>query len=631
MATGTPKWVDGYITFGLDFLKPRDIRLLRSKQVFYANTVVPLLAAMRNSYSNKTAIWKDINEAHTEAQSVVRLFGALFAERARSEEGREELLSDLYTDISSVRSYLAAFDDKRKETPAFAKKIQSAEKSSGVSFEDALSGSSTTEQDLEKGVKGQRENILSGVRRYAPGVYDFGREVLGGFATAALGPFAQIGQIALGGAVGVGKFVGEKIRAHQRRRLLGTIGDFFSGAGESARTFGDAFGRRARGSSDLGGIFGGFGGGSGRRGRSRERRGGGRGRGRREDIYEDFDDIGAGGRFRRAADRGSSRTSWNKREIFVFFDKHAYRAKWTAEVLRTLKKIAKSKGVTEEKEGGGILQDLVAFTLLRRFATGAGAVAAAILALPGRLLALSPQIAAGVAASLPLIMTKEGRVAGYTGVGAKVGMELADIARGAMSGDPEDLQTVKKAGVQTGAGGLAGIGAMLAKPGREFIKQKVAGARGSLTDFKERVLEKLGIGADVPADGVTSAASSAQVGQVVLNPEDFGMQTEGGSAGRAPRVQETLTSQSEQARDMHGRVSMDLQEASAQMAETARSPQMEGLVKEMKKTFKGIEEGMKQLVSAQSAAPGSHSRDDRVNSGNVVLEVISRGQLEASD
>jgi len=226
-------------------------------------------------------------------------------------------ISDVFVLIDEINASRDYFISESSKVAALRERMEKISKETGISAEDL----NLTQEHIRSGIKqvqrSRREGVSSFMKRTAPGTLGLGKNILGGLGTALTGPFAPI--LGMAGTVlkdiwNVGKGIGGKIREHKER----VIGSQMKPVAFGAEHVG--FGRE----NFFGGDF------------RRRKLGYRKSYGKRKSGYRKF--LGF---------KIPSRRLLHKREIDsvnsleLFYDKKAYKAKWTKELLDNVKGLVK--------------------------------------------------------------------------------------------------------------------------------------------------------------------------------------------------------------------------------------------------------------------------------------------------
>jgi len=309
-------------TLGINQYDLRSLRALRAKLLRdYLNFFEDLSDLYKQSKQKK-----EIQSTVVKIRQTISLLDSILEGESIGKEDAGSLVSRI-DDINADRDY---FLQKIPEIKAFSDRIDKVVAKTGISPEDL----NITEGVVKGVVKGSRDSQKEGVgsflRRSMPGTLGAGADVGKGMLTALTGPFASIlGPIAKD-VFSLGKNVVGKVKERKEMRLGGRLrpvgGQVSSERAEQIS--------EARRESPFVSSFG------------REAVRGGRESGR------DISPYSLGRKAPREKVLASTQSLGKKiskedqvRPLTYFFDKKAYRTKWTKELLQRLKNLGgKGKG-----------------------------------------------------------------------------------------------------------------------------------------------------------------------------------------------------------------------------------------------------------------------------------------------
>ncbi len=222
--------------------------------------------------------------------------------------------------VSKVFNYILS---RRGQVQAFGKRVTAAETATGLKVEEMNHAQTVIEAQIIRGDIGK--SILGKFKEGMPEVYGTGKAIISGLTTAALGPFAGMARLAGSAATGMYKDVRGKIIAAQQTRVAEAVRNRAAGIGAGSReTVSGAFGigpEKARVAPDTTG----------------------------ERSVPTPEEAGPAGRQRNARERAAASASAKMTGssasvgaivagMTAFFNKEAYQARWTHELLDILKK-----------------------------------------------------------------------------------------------------------------------------------------------------------------------------------------------------------------------------------------------------------------------------------------------------
>jgi len=234
-------------------------------------------------------------------------------------------ISDVFVLIDEINASRDYFISESSGNVALRERMDKISKETGINAKDL----NLTQEHIRSGIKqtqkSRREGVSKFMKRTAPGTLGLGKNILGGLGTSLTGPFAPIlgmAGTALKDIWNVGKGIGGKIREHRERAVGSQLKPASFGAehtGFGGEDFSGGFGNRNLGYR--------------------------RSYGKRKSRYKHslFSRLP----FRKPTLRGTVDLTDS---LELFYDKKAYKAKWTKELLQRIKDISKGKS----KDGGGL-------------------------------------------------------------------------------------------------------------------------------------------------------------------------------------------------------------------------------------------------------------------------------------
>ena len=281
---------------GIDQYNLRTLRALKTKLVRDYLTFFGTLSGLYQGTKQK----KDINNSTIKVNQTIALIDSILEGGVVGKKDVDKLLL-LIDNINIDRDH---FLQKASEVRAFSDRIARVAEETGISIEDLNITRDIAARVGMQTRKAQREGVTSSLRKTMPEMFRLGGGVARGVGTALVGPFAPLLGPMAAGVFGLGKGL---VRGIQRRREVGLAEQLRPVAGGISSAFGERI-SRARGQESV--VTGALSRATGQEpiiGRRRSQ----------EDLV---------------------------RPLMYFFDRKAYRAKWTKELLGKIKNLEGGKG-----------------------------------------------------------------------------------------------------------------------------------------------------------------------------------------------------------------------------------------------------------------------------------------------
>lgn len=281
---------------------------------------------------------KSANEALEKTKKTIILLSEVIRKGITTREDAKDLVGS----IGEINGAKDTFLEEVQKSEAFRSQVQAISETVGVSPEDL----SITKEVVQKGIKQVRrgrEGVPGFLKRTMPGAVGAAREVAGGVGAAVLGPFGPMAMGTLREAYGLGRGIAGKLQERREAKLAARLRPAV--AGYPPEVFERVAARRA-GGVPVSGI----------RGYGRRRS--------KEEMTAPFMD---------------------------FFNRKAYQARWTKELLKYMKDLSKGMRGRDMFDGFGI------GGLLENF-KGLGAAIVPLIGSGGSLLLLAGAVAGAVVA-----------------------------------------------------------------------------------------------------------------------------------------------------------------------------------------------------------------------------------------
>ena len=327
-------WVKQYKKGGVEVFSDQQRGIIRAAQHKYSEDFVPFFRDLAQELGPDTEVGSQIYQVFEASRAVVRLFGALLGANGRPAVDRE--ITALFDNMDFIKKSIEKFNVWRAKDSVFDGIVSRVERKSGSNLDRLSSHNGVILKNLEN-LALPKEGTAEWLKRVAPGAYSVGAGVASGALTAALGPFSGIAGMVGGGIAGIAKDIKEKRIAKKKMRLaeaLTTAKEFSAESILSKYGMLRERGRDLRGSikdSYLGGVSGGI-----------------------EETRESAPLKSKSPRISGQSVRSGVSVNTS---LFEFFNKDAFRAKWTKDVYRALTSGGKGGDVGKSS---GLLSSLVA-------------------------------------------------------------------------------------------------------------------------------------------------------------------------------------------------------------------------------------------------------------------------------
>jgi len=267
----------------------------------------PFLAAMLKKYPGPSNISTAVNEAIRETDSTIDLFANALREKVITGGVAEELATSVHTSLASIGSLFQANMRNDEFTASFQQKLEQIKKETGLGTEALTVSAKVVEQGIReaKTTKGRGLEMLKPLAPVGRGM----KGLASGAMHSLAGPFAPMAAMGAGVIGSAGK------------RMLSSMAKKHDGSGTAA-ALAQMGVRAGEVQTDFKNQGGGFGGGGA------------------------FPGVGP---TKPMTGRGSMLAG-----MVLFYNKHAYTAKWTKELLESTKKTQKNTAGLSGGFKGGI-------------------------------------------------------------------------------------------------------------------------------------------------------------------------------------------------------------------------------------------------------------------------------------
>lgn len=398
-----PGWTREYQDIGLAAIPPAIVDQLKLAQLRYGK-FADFFSSMTRFYEGRSGIAKRLVSAMEGARSASTYIGILLGSKGRTATPEE--IENMYATMEKVDAEAKYIKQYAGESTRFSKILTETEKEVGVTLDQIEKTNSAMNQRLKNLGKMGLGKMAASLKKNAPELYQTGIGLRDAVFNATLGPFAGMAKLGIGTASSLYKSYKErKLKKDQMKIMTGLDPMMKLHPEELLRSV------------------------------EKERMSG-------FNLREGFRDsdirggrtAGTGTRFE-ADPTGNIRDAFSSKPtdlknmampLFTFFDKKAYDAKWTKEVIELLRKISKSSLDISKKKGsggsGGLLGGILGGMGLRAMIGPVIATALAVLGVAS--------IAALAGLVFSILKPKIGKTAAATvaaGPGAGLSMMSADL------------------------------------------------------------------------------------------------------------------------------------------------------------------------------------------------------------
>jgi len=470
-----PKWINEYMEGGNTIFSDYELGGFRKTAQRYDEEYIPAMElfvdALQSTNSPMSGVLiKGISGVIKLMKDVVEYLDVIVGDNTENVVSQEDI-GRLFQSMSTIEKQVGDYNKLAMQDKATKEVAKEVKDSTKVGLDDIGETSKLAGQRFKKSAPGK--SLGKKIQDFSPKGTQLGKEMLSGVAGGLLGPLGGLGSIGVEAIGGVIQRRKQKKLSKERKKFASSVTggvpfieeeefEMQQGLREGGRGMGGVIGGMPGAYSDSRGRMHDSSGkfisqdaqqGSARPGRHKAPRG--------SKGFENVGTAAVGGK-----DSGGM-------SLFTFFHKHAHRAKWTKEVLSTLKKIQKKAG-KGGGGGGGLVQTAIGSALGVGAAGGTAAAAAGGLGLLGTSLAIGGGVvgtglmaadavrAGGVAEREGWLGPKGERISAGKGVAASVGGMFGGTGKGVgeEGATKGGLARNIGAGVAKGAGTGAMIGAL---------------------------------------------------------------------------------------------------------------------------------------------------------------------------
>ena len=203
-----------YLKEGLLMFSDSSVAMFRAIQHKYAKEYAPFFFQLADAYGNNT-VSEGLANLGQASQQIVRDIGTVLKGTATKPD-----LDRLYENMDYINKQAEFYKKEIAKEPKETERLTKIEQGSGVSLQEL----SKTHGIVRKQVEGLQApgagfHPLAAVQKYTPGVYEAGAGLLGGLAHATVGPLADIGVGAFRAGRGIFRGIRQRRIAGQQQRL----------------------------------------------------------------------------------------------------------------------------------------------------------------------------------------------------------------------------------------------------------------------------------------------------------------------------------------------------------------------------------------------------------------------------
>jgi len=405
--------------------------------------------------------------------NVQRQLGTVLYTKGRPATDAE--IQDMLSSIELIDARVVEFSQRMSGDAELRKQAEAAAEKTSVSAE-ALGGSSKAIKESISQMPGGKAGKLTAqdIKGAAPELFEGGKQLGKGLLTAALGPFAGMAMAAGGGALGVAK---KMVSKRQEAKRLQTAQMLMPVSEMTAEGIKEQVEQSREFGTKVGGVTRKY------RGTEYEPEYGGPGFGDSQRLVKPSPkQRELGGKDK--VQEGLVKT--HALSLEQFFGKPAYKAKYTKEIMKLMRKIAGVKGGVGAidgggRVGGGLLEGMmggwIASSGLKGIITGAfipligiAVVTAIQEAAHNITMSLLPEwMRKSKAVKHGVTLATKGPARMFADIGMETTTDTLQALKGAVKGDKEAIEKVKQEGTELGQGGIASLGVKGGKAVAGFV------------------------------------------------------------------------------------------------------------------------------------------------------------------
>lgn len=196
-------------------MTPNSSATFRRIQIRYSEDYLPFVNAMiRRVGKAHSGFLMEIREV---IQEVIADLGKLMSGKAQK-DAQKKLINRVIENIESVDTQLENFKKAQANSDKVVKAIENSEKKTGVAFDELTKDQKFIKAGLKK-AKPKGPGLVEQLKGMAPQAFATGEDLTKGLAQAVLGPFAGMAQLAGQTGTGIYKGIREKIIKRKEERL----------------------------------------------------------------------------------------------------------------------------------------------------------------------------------------------------------------------------------------------------------------------------------------------------------------------------------------------------------------------------------------------------------------------------
>ena len=362
-------WEGAFLKGGLSVFDEATVETFKRIQNKYAMDYVPYLDKMIRSVGKELSA--PVKELKVTVQSLIRDIGVVLSGKMTG-TGSEKLIQRIQQEMMDVEKGLKYIRQQSLDSKRFGKAAELAERLTGVSLEELKQSQEAIGEKMTD-IKPEKHGLLETVKKKTPALYEAGQGVAGSLATAFLGPFSGITKLLGTTGIDMYKAIKERQMEKKEKKIAtaltpmskeydeGMLESLYKKQGQGIDLQkilqGSGFGKNDKLTEIIAELSG-----AGKHGKGKT-------------VHQaDTPRKRSGAKEAAQATMlpflGVERGVGEKTDIFLFFDKFAHKAKWTREVLESLKKIQKE----DAHKMGTSIMPLGSMAGLLPFLGAAGAV-----------------------------------------------------------------------------------------------------------------------------------------------------------------------------------------------------------------------------------------------------------------
>jgi hypothetical protein len=215
------KWEKEYEKTGMAAFKESHVAVLRGAQNKYANDYVVFFRTLATMLGPDTDLGSMAFKTFEASQAVTRVLGVMLGVQGRPASEIE--LRSLEENMKFIESVIGLLDKHADDNPALADSMRKAEVKTKVSFSRLKIDHKTIREGLDKMKLAEGGDISGFLKKNAPDLYRASKGMGIAAIQAALGPFAGVAGIVGGGISGIVRGMRDKAVAGKQAKLAGAL------------------------------------------------------------------------------------------------------------------------------------------------------------------------------------------------------------------------------------------------------------------------------------------------------------------------------------------------------------------------------------------------------------------------